>query len=140
MQQVYSNSFLNISALASRGSDESLFVDRAASALQEPRLQAAFRFDDIDPRLQEYRVIDHNFWKEEVHNAPLNRRGWVLQERLLCPRVLHFGRQQLLWECCELDAAEKYPNGLPEVILDNNSFARFKDLNAQSYCERMLYY
>lgn len=36
----------------------------------------------------------------------------MLQERLLAPRVLHFGRKQLFWECNELCACEMYPNGL----------------------------
>jgi hypothetical protein len=31
--------------------------------------------------------------------APLSRRGWVLQERLLSPRTLHYSEGQLYWEC-----------------------------------------
>jgi hypothetical protein len=31
-------------------------------------------------------------------DAPLMQRGWVLQERFLSPRVLHYG-QQMYWEC-----------------------------------------
>ena len=31
--------------------------------------------------------------------SPLGGRGWALQERLLAPRTLHFGREQLFWEC-----------------------------------------
>lgn len=30
---------------------------------------------------------------------PLYRRGWVAQERVLCSRMLHFGDQQIKWEC-----------------------------------------
>jgi hypothetical protein len=30
--------------------------------------------------------------------TPLLERGWTLQERLLAPRVIHFGRQ-MFWEC-----------------------------------------
>ena len=42
---------------------------------------------------------------------PLLQRPWVLQERLLGPRVLHFGPQELLWEhnevsTCQCDSAE----------------------------------
>ncbi|KAK4501730.1 hypothetical protein PRZ48_007539 [Zasmidium cellare] len=43
--------------------------------------------------------------------APLNLRGWVLQERILSKRILHFGKTQMLWECRELQAAETFPNG-----------------------------
>jgi hypothetical protein len=37
---------------------------------------------------------------------PLFKRGRVFQERLLSPRVLHFGRQELLWECAGLTTCE----------------------------------
>ena len=40
--------------------------------------------------------------------SPLSGRGWVLQERLLAPRTLHFGREQLFWECCECRHLEGY--------------------------------
>ncbi|KAF2803092.1 HET-domain-containing protein, partial [Mytilinidion resinicola] len=35
----------------------------------------------------------------EVAHSPLLRRGWVYQERLLSPRGLHFGPDELVWEC-----------------------------------------
>jgi hypothetical protein len=34
-----------------------------------------------------------------VDQEPLNRRAWTLQERLLSPRVLPFGSQELVWKC-----------------------------------------
>lgn len=37
--------------------------------------------------------------KEEFRHCPLNRRGWPLQEKILAPAVLHYGRDQLMWEC-----------------------------------------
>ncbi len=30
----------------------------------------------------------------------------------MAPRILHYGREQLLWECRELDACETYPEGV----------------------------
>lgn len=47
--------------------------------------------------------------------APVNIRAWVVQERLLAPRVLHFGQTQVIWECRELSACELYPHGLPDA-------------------------
>jgi len=32
---------------------------------------------------------------------PLLRRAWAYQERLLAPRVLHFGKEELVWNCME---------------------------------------
>jgi hypothetical protein len=36
---------------------------------------------------------------------PLLSRGWVFQERILAPRVVHYAKEQLYWECdsCLLD-------------------------------------
>lgn len=32
-------------------------------------------------------------------HEPLNKRAWTLQERLLSPRTLHYGSQEMYWEC-----------------------------------------
>ncbi|KAK8248607.1 heterokaryon incompatibility protein-domain-containing protein [Phyllosticta capitalensis] len=37
---------------------------------------------------------------------PLLQRAWVYQERVLSPRMLHFGDQELLWECKEVTTCE----------------------------------
>jgi hypothetical protein len=37
---------------------------------------------------------------------PLLQRAWVIQERLQSPRILHFGRHELMWECMEATACE----------------------------------
>lgn len=58
-------------------------------------------------------VLDVSFWVDRVDEAPVNRRGWVLQERLMAPRVLHFCRDQVAWECHEFEAAEGLPEGTP---------------------------
>lgn len=40
-------------------------------------------------------------WSFDVDgsSSPLSSRGWVLQERILSPRTLHYGREQMIWEC-----------------------------------------
>ncbi len=42
----------------------------------------------------------------DVGLAPLNQRGWVLQEHLLSRRILHFTKEQIYWEYRETDYAE----------------------------------
>ncbi|KAI1148347.1 heterokaryon incompatibility protein-domain-containing protein [Nemania diffusa] len=61
-------------------------------------------------------VVDPFFWWAQITKAPLTKRGWVFQERFLAPRVLHFGPEQLLWECASLDACEAFPSGIPAIV------------------------
>jgi hypothetical protein len=44
---------------------------------------------------------------EDIEHSPLNRRAWVMQERTLSPRVLHFEKSQIIWECCSTTYSEQ---------------------------------
>ena len=48
--------------------------------------------------------------------TPLVQRGWVFQERLLSPRILHFLPDRITWECEECPELSEYEQvGHPEV-------------------------
>lgn len=50
---------------------------------------------------------------ESTSDLPLSSRGWVVQERLLSPRVLHFTQNQIMWECEECPSLhEALPHGI----------------------------
>ncbi|KAK4176255.1 heterokaryon incompatibility protein-domain-containing protein [Triangularia setosa] len=51
--------------------------------------------------------VDHDENREKYF--PLLTRAWVFQERLLSQRLLHFTKEELLWECSGLLACECYP-------------------------------
>jgi hypothetical protein len=42
----------------------------------------------------------------ELSRSVLNQRGWCLQERVLAPRILHFGQSEFAWECPETITCE----------------------------------
>lgn len=46
----------------------------------------------------------------------LTTRAWVLQERYLSRRTLHFTEQQVFWECHGNPACELFPRGYPAAI------------------------
>lgn len=117
MSHVYSNSMCNISALDAHDSTGGLFFDRETSNIPYCTFTACRKFKG--KRLYELAYTD--FWSDSVHHAPLTRRAWVVQERLLSPRVLHFGKRQLLWECNQLRACDFYPNGLLAIHRDSAS-------------------
>ncbi len=108
MSQVYSNSTCNISALGAQDSTVGLFFDRETLDMPYCTFKTCRKFK----RKQVYDIEYTDLWSDSVQHAPLTRRAWVLQERLLAPRVLHFGKKQLLWECNELRACEVYPRGM----------------------------
>ncbi|KAL1835715.1 hypothetical protein VTJ49DRAFT_6168 [Mycothermus thermophilus] len=51
---------------------------------------------------------------------PTFSRGWILQERLLSPRILHFGPEELLFECLDSSVCQCTPRPAPEEELDTN--------------------
>jgi len=115
MAHVYTNSTLNLSATSASSSQDGL----NSSFETHPRFLRTVWSGELQPGW--YRLIDLHYWQDRVADVKLNTRGWVLQERVLAPSVLHFTFDQLAWECCELVASEEFPDGLPIQLLDDNS-------------------
>ncbi|KAI0546690.1 heterokaryon incompatibility protein-domain-containing protein [Xylaria curta] len=49
-----------------------------------------------------------------IENSEINSRGWVFQEKILSPRILFLGNEQMYWQCDCLKASEVFPLGLPK--------------------------
>jgi len=113
MWQVYSNSYCNLAATASTDGHGGLFRQRDPDSLFQCKVHVEWDgFASGD-----YYCSYQYEWNKEVEKAPLNKRGWVLQERLLAPRVLHFGDQQLYWECKEFAASKTQHGGLSKEMI-----------------------
>ena len=98
-----------------------MFRDRDPRAFEVTTVELLEQSTDGSWLPQEYVLMESSFWEREVMNCAVNQRGWVFQEWLLSPRVLHFGRHQVLWECRDQDACEMYPEGIPaglDLFLD----------------------
>lgn len=111
MGSVYGNSYCDIAATASSDGRGGLFRERDARAVQPCVVGIG-----MGGVKQYHYLSDLDAWWHDFERSPLNVRAWVLQERLLSPRVLHFCRDQLLWECNELRACERYPTGLRDPL------------------------
>ena len=135
MHKVYSHSFCNLSAFAAIDSSKGLFFRRDPEFLHA--VEGVLCVDEFeeDNDFVNFRFIDYLFQQINVSHSYINKREWALQERLLSPRVLHFERYQLFWECREIDASESYPEDLPK-ILTYQVHTNFKALNPSAYIKK----
>lgn len=115
MYAVYSNADITLAALHSNDSHGGLFSRRPADSLfslltvgfhgKRFQIQAYIppsERGDIQWKLgiREHAIMSRSY--------PLLNRAWAFQERLVSPRVLFFGPEELIWECptgltCEED-------------------------------------
>jgi hypothetical protein len=105
---VYSSSVCTVSTSMCASPEESLFQSRDLDFMLPGRIEGPLLSNKPGP----YYVIDHTYCDRQVC-GPLQKRGWAFQERILAPRVLYFGKNQLLWECLTGHRCEILPNGIP---------------------------
>ncbi|MCJ1361779.1 hypothetical protein MMC16_000879 [Acarospora aff. strigata] len=111
MGEVYSMSYLTISATASSNSTEGLFRKRPSSTTKPCSATVGEGHNLFAPG--EYCCYDDGEWSRYVNEAPLSKRAWVYQERLLSPRIVHFAEDQIFWECRQVRASEGFPSSIP---------------------------
>lgn len=120
MADIYENCSCNIAATGSRDGFRGLFIQEGTKDFVCYTVSRAWE-DERSSTDDRQRTIDlwdasTSDWRSQVTEAPLNQRGWVLQESVLAPCVLHFGKEQLLWECSETRCCEMFPQGLPNSL------------------------
>lgn len=134
MGNLYRKAFLNISATAAYDVKGGLFFEPCPELLRENNIDVYYP-EDPDTTLENgvektnpyarCSLIDPSAWDDLVENAPVNQRAWVFQERLLAPRVLHFGYNQLAWECHKFNSSESY--SWSELAMKPSSTPGFTD-------------
>lgn len=112
MHDIYSHSQLNLSATSA---EEGLIFKRDPKSvlpIVKNKVETMIsRADPISKETEEHLVISAGPWESFVDLGPLNRRAWVMQERLLAPSVLHLCYNMAYWECSSLRASEVDPLG-----------------------------
>ncbi|KAF4828681.1 hypothetical protein CGCTS75_v007171 [Colletotrichum tropicale] len=108
MHNVYANSIICISALGAEDDDGGLFFSRDPLAIKIPVVNIPIgESNEPVPHALEQ---DIGFLRDtDYKSAVLSQRGLVLQERILAPRVLHFGKSQVFWECHTSVSSEAQP-------------------------------
>jgi hypothetical protein len=105
MDRVYQNCFCNLASCQVTNHKEGFFWERD-SHLGGP---FSLQWNWLD--YTETFTLLFDWFPIVSRHSPLYRRGWVVQERLLSPRTMHFSTFPF-WECHEMVACEAYPSGL----------------------------
>ena len=103
MDKVYEYGLCNFAACTSTSPGEGFFRERDAGvggpfSLEWEWLDHTARF-----------VVFFDWFDTITRYSPLYRRGWVVQERLISPRTMHFSTFPF-WECHEMVTCEAYPS------------------------------
>ena len=105
MANVYHNSFVTLAATSAGSPKAGCFATTPASRVELNSV---------------YAQLIHHFPNSPADDRssrfPLLTRAWTYQERTLAPRVIHLGREELVWECfsirhCECGAGERHFKG-----------------------------
>jgi len=151
MSGIYANSTLTISADAAADDSESFLCVRAACSEafrsfparkkkdSQERISIHIRYTN---RMQDVGPFDGGIFGSDILDSPLRTRGWILQERILSPRILHFGKHLLFWECrtsCLAEDEHTFPYERRETsvpflhLLQNSAEKRIDAYNAWAY-------
>lgn len=107
---------LNVSGLADFENPKTEKEENAHAGAMKNSIRRAlscFRRVRRSGGLRKCTLVDVSLWDDLVELSMVNTRGWVYQERLLAPRILHFCDGQIAWECSERNCTERYPEGIP---------------------------
>jgi hypothetical protein len=110
MGSVYSGAVCTISSTGSASSMGGCFKKRDILNLKPCKI-AVSSPDSVLPAWLYAQQDDVFDFERYVDKSPLNTRAWVLQERLLSRRIIHFGSGMIYWECCRRSASELVPQG-----------------------------
>ncbi|KAH0427106.1 hypothetical protein CcaCcLH18_09853 [Colletotrichum camelliae] len=112
MASVYSNATCNIAAAAASDPEQGLFTSRVPQNPRDEIVSAAI----VSTTATDYYAFVDNGHHLERQLGPsfLRERGWIFQEWFLSPRVIHFTREQAIWECCNgIKKSETFPFNYP---------------------------
>ncbi|MCJ1246474.1 hypothetical protein MMC30_003682 [Trapelia coarctata] len=111
MASVYSNAYCTVSASASADGNGGCRVDEYYQPYGPVALEWSKKDENGATTIERIRV--YSSFSTPLVNVlitdPLSKRAWTLQERELSPRVLHYSKDTIRWECRSLKASTQFP-------------------------------
>lgn len=98
MGEIYKNSLCTITAHCAKDSHDG-FLDQALKSPKVVLVKLCARMssaDDFEQKESSLRVPGN--FQNQAERSHLSKRGWILQERILSSRILHFVESELFWE------------------------------------------
>ncbi|KHO01395.1 Heterokaryon incompatibility [Metarhizium album ARSEF 1941] len=117
MADVYSNAHLTMAASGSADGRGGCQVADHVRSYGPVDIECRVNVDATAPaRDSTAATIAFRLWSRDTYPVgqilgidPLTKRGWSLQERELSPRVVHYCRDTIRWECRESRATIEFP-------------------------------
>ncbi|KAF5497576.1 hypothetical protein CGCS363_v008712 [Colletotrichum siamense] len=107
MHQVFKSAFLCIAALGAENDEGGLYFQRVPKDIKPTVIDLSL-FGTPDSYVNEWEIF--LLHQKSLDHATLCKRAWILQERVLSPRTIYWGKQQVLWECHEMHCSESQPD------------------------------
>ena len=120
MSDIYSGSSLTIAATSAQDGTVGCYRTRNPDAVTAQ----ALTLSNASGESQSFDVYNFDMYSQGVLSSPLISRGWVLQERFLSPRTVHFTANQLFWECGERFACESFTDEIPAPLATRHAWFR----------------
>lgn len=112
MGEIYSNALCNIEAAYAADVSGRLFFSRNKTRITPFPVTVEWHQDGPLP----FFLIDLSVQLEnDMKEAPLLKRAWVLQEQLLAKRSIIYSKAQLYWVCRNQEASEMFPKAVPDL-------------------------
>lgn len=92
MQDVFTNAACTIAAHSPLCDDDEFLGKRSQRPMENERQASGSASPDLVFKMP------HSSFRHEVNGSHLSRRGWVFQERILSPRILHVGKGSVFFE------------------------------------------
>lgn len=113
MGLIYEQAICNI-AVGTGNVETSLFRTREPKNVLPLKVDADFNMEGYRLSGPMY-LVEHKYREHQLSKSNLHGRGWVVQERLLSPRALHFLPEQVLWEELMCNACEPFLFGCVQL-------------------------
>lgn len=117
MDDIYALSYFTLAATTSPNSEGGLLHQRSPLSVWPCRVTATWKCFPGGEL-----VISSPDWAGDTDLEPLASRAWAFQEWLLSKRLVHFGKDQVRWQCYCRSASEVYPDGSSDNNTEMDSY------------------